>query len=68
MIFGVSGVEKVFYDPVLGCGFREGEITGGNRCMKELAKFLEYFLNNSRRPSWDLSFLIRSRGRWGKCG
>lgn len=68
MIFGVSGVEKAFYATVLDCGFWEEEISGGNKCMKELVKFLEYFLNNSKRASWDLSFLIRSRGRWGKCG
>lgn len=62
VLIGFGGKkEEEIYDVVLGV---EEE-----RCMKELAGVVEGFiLNNSKRTRWDLSFLIRTRGRWGKCG
>lgn len=58
--FGSEKEEKVYG---VDLGVEEG------KCMKELAGFVqEFILNNSKRTRWDLSFLIRSRGRWGKCG
>lgn len=68
MVIFYLGGEKALYDEVLRRGFWEGEIKEEERCMKDLNKFLEFFFNNSKRARWDLSFLIRSRGRWGKCG
>lgn len=54
---------------VFGGRFRKvGDIGGEDKkCMRELDRIVE-LNNNSKRTRWDLSFLIRSRGRWGKCG
>lgn len=66
----VSGKEeKELNGVVFGGRFRKVEILGGEdtKCMRELDRIVE-LNNNSKRTRWDLSFLIRSRGRWGKCG
>lgn len=54
---------------VFGGSFRKVANIGGEekKCMRELDRIVE-LNNNSKRTRWDLSFLIRSRGRWGKCG
>lgn len=36
-------------------------------CMSDLVRSL-CFVTNSKRPRWDFGLVIRSRGRWGKCG
>lgn len=67
--FGCGLEEKELNGVVFGGRFRKvGFVDGESKeCMKELDRIVE-LNNNSKRTRWDLSFLIRSRGRWGKCG
>nr|DAD37629.1 TPA_asm: hypothetical protein HUJ06_008270 [Nelumbo nucifera] len=47
--------------------FRVYKAAEEEECMRDLVWFL-CFIKNSKRVRRDCGLVIRSRGRWGKCG